>query len=69
MQKYFGEIIADILAEVRTSPPPLPDFSEVSVRKRESAHQVRASQLQPLRQVFGAGFQNVQRFVGGCPRK
>jgi hypothetical protein len=35
MQKYFGEIIADILAEVRTSPPPLPDLSDVSARKQE----------------------------------
>jgi hypothetical protein len=31
--KFFGEIIDDILGEVRSSAPPLPDYSIKEVRK------------------------------------
>lgn len=44
MEKFFSEILGDILAEVRTSPPPLPDFDVYEIRKAEFDHQVRKAQ-------------------------
>lgn len=35
MAHYFREIIDDLLAEVKTSPPPLPDLTVREVRKSE----------------------------------
>lgn len=35
MDKFFREVLEDVLADVKTSPPPLPDFNDVSVRKLE----------------------------------
>lgn len=41
MSKFFGEIIDDVLDEVRTSPLPLPDLSIYCVRKTEYANKIR----------------------------